>query len=192
MRKKNMLACGKQTDGRESNKEARMHILEGFVGKQYKAIVAHPISPKSMDDLREAFTVFDKNSDGFISKQELSEAMENFGHMISNSELEEMINLVDKDGNGLIDFHEFLNLMDSNTLVQNIDQEMESLFGMIDTNNDGFISEKELKAMMKGLGEKVRKKDIRKMIKEADMNKDGKISFCEFKRMVASGNFLSR
>lgn len=49
-------------------------------------------------DLREAFTVFDKNSDGFISKQELSEAMENFGHMISNSELEEMINLVDKDG----------------------------------------------------------------------------------------------
>lgn len=68
--------------------------------------------------------------------------------------------------------------MDSNTLVQNIDQEMESLFGMIDTNNDGFISEKELKAMMKGLGEKVRKKDIRKMIKEADMNKDGKISFC--------------
>ena len=36
--------------------------------------------------------------------------------------------------------------------------------------------------MMKNLGEKARKKDIRKMMKEADLNKDGKISF--------SGNFL--
>ena len=31
--------------------------------------------------------------------------------------------------------------------------------------------------MLKNLGEKVRKKDIRKMIKEADLNHDGKISF---------------
>ena len=31
--------------------------------------------------------------------------------------------------------------------------------------------------MMKNLGEKVRKKDLRKMIKEADLNNDGKISF---------------
>ena len=43
---------------------------------------------------------------------------------------------------------------------------------------------------MKELGEKVRKKDLRKMVKEADKNKDGKISFAEFKIMVESGNFL--
>lgn len=67
--------------------------------------------------------------------------------------------------------------MDNNCLVQNVDEEMERLFSMIDTNNDGFITEKELKTMMKNLGEKVRKKDIRKMIKEADQNKDGKISY---------------
>ena len=35
--------------------------------------------------------------------------------------------------------------MDNNCLAQNADQEMESLFQMIDTNKDGFISEKELK-----------------------------------------------
>ena len=49
-------------------------------------------------DLREAFSVFDKNQDGFISKEELSDAMSNFGHMITPSELQEMITLVDKDG----------------------------------------------------------------------------------------------
>ena len=67
--------------------------------------------------------------------------------------------------------------MDNNCLVQSVDEEMQHLFNMIDKNNDGFITEKEIKAMLKGLGEKVRKKDIRKMIKEADQNKDGKISF---------------
>ena len=67
--------------------------------------------------------------------------------------------------------------MDNNCLAQSGDNEMESLFQMIDTNKDGFITEKEIKQMMKNLGEKGRKKDIRKMIKEADQNKDGKISF---------------
>jgi len=67
--------------------------------------------------------------------------------------------------------------MDNNCLVTSVDQEMQTLFNMIDKNNDGYITEKEIKSMLKGLGEKVRKKDIRKMIKEADQNKDGKISF---------------
>lgn len=67
--------------------------------------------------------------------------------------------------------------MDNNCLVQSVDEEMEHLFNMIDKNNDGFITEKEIKTMLKSMGEKVRKKDIRKMIKEADENKDGKISF---------------
>ena len=67
--------------------------------------------------------------------------------------------------------------MESNCLVQDVDREIEALFAHIDRNKDGFISEKELKDMMKGLGEKVKKKDIKKMMKVADSNKDGKISF---------------
>jgi len=169
-----------------------MHILEGFVGKQYKAIVAQPVTPQGMNDLRAAFSVFDKDGDGKISKEELSEAMSNFGHIIPPTELHEMIRLVDKDGDGKVDFKELLVLMDNNCLAQNTDQEMESLFSMIDTNKDGYITEKEIKVMMKNLGEKVRKKDLRKMMKEADLNNDGKISYLEFKNMVASGNFLTQ
>jgi calcium-binding protein CML len=151
---------------------------------------AQPITPQNMTDLKHAFSQFDTNSDGFISKQELAEAMSNLGHIITNEELNDIMKAVDKDGNGLVDFKEFMNLMDNNCLVQNVDEEMQHLFSMIDINKDGYITEKEIKAMMKGLGEKVRKKDIRKMIKEADENKDGKISFNEFKTMVQKGNFL--
>merc|ERR1711962_888642 len=110
--------------------------------------------------------------------------------MITDTELDAMIRTADTDGNGLVDFNEFLSLMDSNAQVQNVEEEMKHLFGMIDTNGDGFLSEKEVRNMMKNLGEKVRKKDVRKMIKEADKNNDGKISLDEFKEMVGSGNFL--
>lgn len=162
------------------------------MNSHYSFDLAKPINPQNMEKLREAFAEFDLNDDGYISREELSDVMKNFGNIMSNNELDEMIKVVDKDGNGLVDFKEFLNLMDSNCLLQNLDQEMEKLFQMIDTNNDGFLSAQEITTMMKNLGEKVRKKDIRKMMKEADKNNDGKISFSEFKTMVDSGNFLGR
>jgi len=167
-----------------------MHVLTGFVGKQAKNIMKKAITPNNMEAMKEAFKEFDTNADGFISKDELSNAMANFGHVISNDEIDKMIALVDVDGNGLVDFKEFIHLMDNNCLIQNEDDEMKNLFHMFDANKDGYITEKEIKNMMKNLGEKVRKKDVRKMMKEADLNKDGKISFREFKIMVENGNFV--
>jgi len=177
-----------------------MRILDDFVRQTTPILTmgtmfnqptaAQPITEENFTELKEAFSGFDTNNDGFISKEELQDAMSNFGHIVSSKELDEMIKLVDKDGNGLVDFKEFLNLMESNCLVQDVDREIEALFAHIDRNKDGFISEKELKDMMKGLGEKVKKKDIKKMMKVADSNKDGKISFNEFKKFVASGNFV--
>lgn len=187
------MGCAKINDKQattSSKSRPKMRILNDFVGKQYIAIMAQPVKPQNMTALREAFAEFDQNSDGFISKEELLNVMTNFGHMISNDELDAMIKLADNDGNGLVDFKEFLSLMDSNCLVQNVDQEVQNLFEMIDLNNDGYLSEKEISTMMKNLGEKVRKKDIRKMVKEADKNKDGKISFDEFKAMIEGTNFL--
>ena len=48
--------------------------------------------------LQDAFSEIDKNSDGFISKEELKSVMLNCGQIISNQEVDEMIKLVDVDG----------------------------------------------------------------------------------------------
>jgi len=142
--------------------------------------------------LREAFAEFDKNHDGYISKEELAETMKKFGQDISEDEIDLMIKLADNDGNNLIDIKEFQKLMSDSSLLKEEKEieETESLFHIFDLNNDGYITEKELRKTMKNLGEKVKRKDIRKMIKEADANKDGKISFPEFKEMLRNGNFL--
>ena len=119
--------------------------------------------------------------------------MTSFGHdAITDTELDAMIKMADTDGNGLVDFNEFLCLMSSAHAsgVGDADREVGDLFALIDTNKDGFLSEKEVRNMMRNLGEKVGKKDVRQMIKEADRNNDGKISFDEFKQMVGSGGIL--
>ena len=116
--------------------------------------------------------------------------MFSFGNVISSADLNVALKSVDIDGNGVVDFKEFLELMEGNTLVESVDAEMKGLFDMFDIDRDEFITEKEIKTVMKKLGEKVKKKQLRKMIKEADDNKDGKISFNEFKTIVETGNFL--
>ena len=152
--------------------------------------LALPIEPRNMELLHKAFAEFDFDGDGFISKEELSTVMQNIGQLMSPEELNQVYELVDKDGNGLLDFKEFIDLMDANCLCQSSDREVEELFKLFDIDSDGYITEKEIAAMLKKLGEKVRKKDIRKMIQCGDRNMDRQLSFNEFKAMVDNGQFL--
>lgn len=57
--------------------------------------------------------MFDKDGDG-ISKDELQDAMSTFGKAPSADELDEIMRNADIDGNGTIDFEEFLSLMAEN------------------------------------------------------------------------------
>ncbi|KAL9641573.1 hypothetical protein ABK040_013493 [Willaertia magna] len=62
------------------------------------------------DEIREAFKVFDKNNDGFISHEELKHMMQSIGENLSDREVNAMMKQADKDGNGLIDYEEFLKM----------------------------------------------------------------------------------
>ena len=69
------------------------------------------LNGKSMGDdmayIREAFNLFDKDSDGTIELKEMKAVMNDLGRTVSDKELEDMIEDVDADGNGSIDFDEF-------------------------------------------------------------------------------------
>lgn len=49
-------------------------------------------------EIREAFKVFDRDGNGFISKQELGVAMRSLGYMPNEVELEVIIQRLDMDG----------------------------------------------------------------------------------------------
>jgi len=68
-------------------------------------------SCNQMDDVLAAFRVFDHNNDGSISKEELREAMVNFGERVTEEEFAVMFAEADKNKNGRIDFDEFVDMM---------------------------------------------------------------------------------
>ena len=63
------------------------------------------------DDIREAFRVFDKDGNGFISVQELRHVMTNLGEKLTDDEVDEMIREADIDGDGKVNYEEFLTMV---------------------------------------------------------------------------------
>lgn len=72
----------------------------------------------TLEEIQEAFDVFDENKDGFIDAQELQKLLRALG-LNEGSELDKckkMITAFDENGDERIDFHEFLNFMESSNL----------------------------------------------------------------------------
>ncbi|GFP96832.1 calmodulin [Phtheirospermum japonicum] len=95
-----------------------------------------------------------------------------------------MINEVDADGNGTIDFPEFLNLMARKMKDIDSEEELKEAFRVFDKDQNGFISAAELRHVMTNLGEKLTDEEVGEMIREAGVDGDGQINYEEFVKVM--------
>jgi len=63
------------------------------------------------DMIRMAFRVLDKDGSGTISAKSFTHLMTHIGDKLSNEEVEEMINEADKDGDGVLNYEEFVKML---------------------------------------------------------------------------------
>ena len=66
-----------------------------------------------LDICREAFKVFDSDGNGFINSSELRQVMLNLGEKLSEEEVEMMIKEADTNGDGLVNYDEFISMMNA-------------------------------------------------------------------------------
>lgn len=65
----------------------------------------------SEEEIREAFKVFDRDNNGFISAAELRHVMTSIGEKLTDDEVDEMIREADQDGDGRIDCMAFWSIL---------------------------------------------------------------------------------
>ncbi|XP_033214696.1 calmodulin-like isoform X2 [Belonocnema kinseyi] len=146
------------------------------------------ISKSQMKEFREAFRLFDKDGDGSITKEELGRVMRSLGQFARAEELRTMLQEIDIDGDGNVSFEEFVEIVSNiggesaaaPTDQDQEEQELRDAFRVFDKHNRGYITASDLRAVLQCLGEDLSEEEIEDMIKEVDVDGDGRIDFYEF------------
>jgi len=115
---------------------------------------------------------------------QLRQVLRFIGQNPTEAELQDMVNEVDKDGTGNIDFPEFLSMMAMKISEENAEEELREAFRVFDGDGNGYIDRKELGLMMRFMGESLTEAEIQMIIDEADSNRDGLIDYTEFFRLM--------
>lgn len=81
---------------------------------EFKAAILRSQVYLHEDILRKSFNYFDRDSNGYLTIHELQSVFENFDDLISMFEFnvfDDIINQVDKDRDGKVNYQEFLDMM---------------------------------------------------------------------------------
>merc|ERR1719430_585374 len=138
-------------------------------------------------EVKEAFDEFDtfsKDKSGTISPEELLGVLRAMGQNPTEDELLNLVLEVDIDGNGTIEFEEFLSMMKKKASEVDEEAELREAFKIFDRDKDGYISMKELKKVASMLGTMLTKEELDEFMAEADADGNGKLDYDEFVKML--------
>lgn len=131
------------------------------------------------------FIKLDKDSSGSIDRDEF----QSIPAISSNPLASRLIEIFDEDGNGAVDFKEFISGLSAFSSKGAQEEKLRFAFKVYDIDRDGYLSNGELFIVLKmmvgnNLKDGQLQQIVDKTIMEADQDGDGKISFEEFKKLV--------
>ncbi|KAJ8265232.1 hypothetical protein COCON_G00143310 [Conger conger] len=124
--------------------------------------------------------MFDTDGGADISTKELGTVMRILGQNPTREELDEIIEEVDEDGSGTIDFEEFLVMMVRQLKEDQAgksEEELAECFRVFDKNADGYIDRDEFALIIRSSGESITEEEIDELLKDGDKNSDGMLDF---------------
>jgi len=145
------------------------------------------LPPEQIAILRKAFESFDSGKTGSISTETVAEILRLMGQPFNKQILEEMIEEVDEDKSGRLEFEEFI-ILAAKFIVEEdeeaLQKELKEAFRLYDKEGNGFIPTSCLKEILKELDDQLSDTDLNGMISEIDTDGSGTVDFDEFMEMM--------
>ena len=138
--------------------------------------------------LKICFNMFDVKDQGFLSSEDLDDILRGMGFRPSKEELKDILEEIDEDGSGEIEFAEFCQLC-AKFLVEEPDEdtmkaELKEAFRIYDKNSNGYITTDQLREIISELDQRLTPEDLDGIIEEIDEDGSGTMDFDEFCQMM--------
>ncbi|XP_010934521.1 calcium-dependent protein kinase 18 isoform X2 [Elaeis guineensis] len=154
--------------------------------------LASTLNEEELADLKDQFDAIDIDKSGSISLEEMRQALaKDLPWRCREPRVREIVEAIDSNTDGLVDFPEFVAATLHVHQMEEHDCEKwrkrcQAAFDKFDVDRDGYITPEELR-MHTGL-----KGSIEPLLEEADIDKDGKISLSEFRKLLRTASIGSR
>jgi len=130
------------------------------------------------------FQLFDVKKQDYLLAEEIDEVMRAMGFRPTAEELAELIEEIDEDGSGAIEFAEFAQLC-AKFLVEDPDPEtmraeLKQAFRLFDKEATGFITMETFRGILAEVDSKLSEEDLDQIIAEIDEDGSGTMDFEEF------------
>ncbi|KAG5677104.1 putative Caltractin ICL1b [Polypedilum vanderplanki] len=145
------------------------------------------LPPEQIAILRKAFESFDSNKSGSISTETVAEILRLMGQPFNKQILDEMIEEVDEDKSGRLEFEEFI-ILAAKFIVEEdeeaLQKELKEAFRLYDKEGNGYIPTSILKEILHELDDQLSDGELDGIIAEIDQDGSGTVDFDEFMEMM--------
>ncbi|CAL4100777.1 unnamed protein product [Meganyctiphanes norvegica] len=138
--------------------------------------------------LKTAFESFDTEGKGAIGVETIGNILRMMGVKVKEADLIEIVNEVDDDGSGMLEFEEFTELA-AKFLIEEDEEELKNelkeAFRIYDKDGQGFITNDVLREILKEIDPKLTDADLDGIIEEVDEDGSGTMDLDEFMEMMS-------
>ena len=160
-------------------KALKLFSTQNKLKRKALGIIAQFLSSQEIESLRKEFAALDKDGNGKITCKELVQSMKTLGLNPSNSDVSQLIAEIDSDGDGLMDYQEFLAAsMEKKHYMR--DDLLYRAFQSMDIDRTGSLTRDNIRTLLSGDDSAV----VDDIISTVDTDASGAIDFEEFKQMM--------
>mmetsp|Transcript_24218 Transcript_24218/g.38726 ORF Transcript_24218/g.38726 Transcript_24218/m.38726 type:complete len:156 (+) Transcript_24218:67-534(+) len=137
------------------------------------------LSEEELAEYGEVFAYFDTDGSGSINTTELGPALRSLGFTPTEAEVEKMVDELDENADGELDFGEFLNVMVRVRATDPLEELMDA-FKVFDRDGDGTIHVKELYHIMTKMGDRITDSEMQEWLYDTEIEEGGQIEIEKF------------